>query len=81
MTEYVVDPVVWFAERQLEYPPAHFVHATTLLTDQSKQWVMNNLRGRYAIITTFNDFLSLSTLGKIAFEDPSEATMFELRWS
>jgi hypothetical protein len=82
MTEYEVDPVVWFANRQVDYPPVHFVTATTPLTQESKQWVLNNLRGRYAITQNVSDFFAmLETLGNISFEDPSEATIYELRWS
>lgn len=82
MTEYEVDPIVWFAERQLPYPPAHFVMATTPLTTDAKQWVLDNLRGRYAITQNVSDFLSMfDSLGNISFEDPSEATIYELRWS
>lgn len=82
MTDYNVDPIVWFSNRQVDYPPSHFVAATTLLTEESKQWVLNNLRGRYAITQNLGDFLSmLESLGVISFEDPSEATIYELRWS
>lgn len=81
MTDYEIDPLVWFADREVVYPPPHFIRTHTLLTAESKQWVLNNLRGRYSIINNFNDFLSLSSIGSIAFEDPSEATIYELRWS
>jgi hypothetical protein len=82
MTEYVVDPVVWFAVRALDFAPVHFIHTTTPVTSESIQWVMNNLRGRYAIMNSYTDLFSQhSILGKIAFEDPSEAVMYELRWS
>jgi hypothetical protein len=81
VTDYNVDPIVWFADRQLEYPPAHFITATTLLTAQSRQWVLNSLRGRFSI-TDSNDFLfDNSAIGRISFEDPREATMYELKWS
>ena len=82
MTEYEVDPVVWFSNRQVEYPPPHFVMATTMLTDDSKQWVLNKLHGRFAITMNTSDlFEFIDSLGNIFFEDPSEATLYELRWS
>ena len=81
MTEYEVDPIVWFSERQVEYAPPHFVMATTPLTDESKQWVLNKLRGRFAITLNTDIFSFLESLGNISFEDPSEATLYELRWS
>jgi hypothetical protein len=82
MTDYEVDPIVWFSNRRMEHPPAHFVMATTLLTEDSLQWVLNSLRGRYAITTNTSDLFSfIESLGNISFEDPSEATLYELRWS
>ena len=82
MTEYEIDPVVWFAERQLDYPPVHFVTVHTPLTEESRQWVLNKLRGRFAVTIDTPDFLfNLESLGCISFEDPKEATLFELKWS
>lgn len=81
MTEYIIDPVVWFAERQVSYPPPHFVTATTTLTPESKQWVLDHLRGRFSITVDYDTFLSLESMGRISFEDPREATIFELKWS
>jgi hypothetical protein len=82
MIEYKVDPIVWFAERQLDYPPVHFVTSTTPLTEESKQWVLNKLRGRFSIIEAY-DFLLITngSMGTISFEDPKEAMLFELKWS
>jgi len=82
MTDYEIDPIVWFSNRQVDYPPPHFVTATTVLTEDSKQWVLNKLRGRFAITLNTGDFFTMiDTLGNISFEDPSEATLYELRWS
>lgn len=82
MTEYEIDPRIWFAERELTYPPRHFVTATTRLTTESKQWVLDTLRGRFAVTQNSADFFqSMNTIGIISFEDPSEATIFELKWS
>jgi hypothetical protein len=82
MTDYEIDPVVWFAERQLSYPPVHFVTVHTPLTEESRQWVLNKLRGRFAVTIDPADFMfNLGSLGCISFEDPKEATLFELKWS
>lgn len=82
MTEHNVDPAIWFAERQLFYPPVHFVTATTPLTTESKQWVLNNLRGRFSVTEIYDFFLLTNdSLGIISFEDPKEATLYELKWS
>lgn len=82
MTDYEIDPIVWFAERQLDYPPVHFVTVHTPLTEESRQWVLNKLRGRFAVTIETTDFLfNLESLGCISFEDSKEATLFELKWS
>jgi hypothetical protein len=84
--EYTLDPQTWYSQRELEFTPAHFVQATTRLTEVSKQWVLDKLKGRFVVITTDDTyFLTFMTdghsLGKIAFEDPQEAIFYELTWS
>ena len=94
MNELYIDPFFWFNERQLEIAPPHFTLAKTPLTENSKLWVINNLKGRYSIVyTTANESDSLvnsvsvlihtvdSLYGSIAFEDPKEAIIYELTWS
>lgn len=78
-----LDPRSWFCERELSYPPRHFIQATTKVTDESKQWVLEKLKGRFAVTQNVSsDFLeNLGSLGIISFEDPAEAMMFELKWS
>ena len=77
-----IDPRLWFCERELAYPPKHFVKATTKVTEESKQWVLEKLRGRFAVTRNNTDFFSdMTCLGIILFEDPAEAMMFELKWS
>lgn len=81
-----VNPLLWFGERELNHIPPHFIKANTLLTDDSLFWVMTKCHGRYAISDIqedeFTDILSIFTLTRnIYFEDPTEAMMYELRWS
>lgn len=79
---YEVDPQVWFSEREVSYPPQHFISATTPLTHESKQWVLDSLRGRFSVTLNTSDFfLSISNLGTISFEDPKEVLIYELKWS
>lgn len=77
-----VNPAKWFSNRELDKVPPHFVKASTPLSEKSKLWVITKLQGRYAIVDEIGDdaFLNLAD-ACIYFEDPSEATMFELRWS
>lgn len=83
-----LDPISWYSNRELEHTPVHFVMATTELTEESKLWILNNLRGRFSIVKpptsklagdvfAFLDFNN----GVPAFEDSKEATMYELKWS
>ena len=81
MTEYKIDPYSWFGKRQVDFCPKHFISASTPLTIDSKQWVLDNLKGRFCIIQTSQLFLIEYYLGNIAFENPTDATFYELKWS
>jgi hypothetical protein len=81
MTEYSIDPYIWFGKREIDFCPKHFILTTTPLTMNSKQWVLDNLRGRFSIIQSNQLFLIDYYLGNIAFEDPKDATFYELKWS
>lgn len=82
MNDYDINPIIWFAERELEYPPAHFIPVATPVTEQSKQWVLDNLTGRFSITTEIgDDIFDLESLGRISFESPKDAVIFELKWS
>lgn len=81
MTEYKIDPCIWFGKRQVDFCPKHFISASTPLTMDSKQWVLDNLKGRFCIIQTSQLFLVEYYLGNIAFENPTDATFYELKWS
>lgn len=78
---YEVNPMVWFAEREVSYPFAHFVTVSTPATIESKQWVLDHLTGRFSITTNSADIFNLESIGNISFEDPKEAMLFELKWS
>ena len=80
-TEYIVNPMVWFAEREMPYPPGHFVAAPTPVTLESKQWVLDNLIGRFSISISSVHVYDFEIIGTISFEDPKEAMLFELKWS
>jgi len=90
LNDYTLDPQVWFADRRLTFEPKHFTRAKTKLTARSLDWITNNLTGRYCI-GNFGEFDSMEfifssgseSLGLSApsFEDPSEATLYELTWS
>jgi hypothetical protein len=80
-----LDPISWYSSRQLDFTPLHFTQATTSLTSESKLWILNTLRGRFSVMrpidTTYTNFDLLLSEGVPAFEDPKEATIYELKWS
>lgn len=84
--EYVIQPINWFSTRRLDHKPKHFVTATTPLNSDSYQWICDKLLGRYCLVLVCPDSNdpSLAFLGTDqvpSFEDPSEATLYELTWS
>ena len=83
MIEYQLDPITWFSERELTYTPKHFVVTTHPCTEESKQWVLYKLSGRFSITypSVSNTIYELITPSCIAFEDPQEAVFYELKWS
>lgn len=73
----------WFSDRKLTYCPAHFIVVKTFVTNESKLWIMENLRGRFCLVDALsNDPFTDPSFGNYpAFEDPQEATYFQLIWS
>jgi hypothetical protein len=84
MTEYQIDPIGWFSEREIKHTPKHFVVSRTPLTNEGKIWILNKLKGRFSITHVDDDkddFLVFYSMGTPAFEDPKEAIFYELTWS
>ena len=84
----MINPLLWFGEREIKtHVPPHFVKCESPLTEKSKLWVITKLQGRYSISigSDNNDTDTLTYLfideEYIYFEDPAEATFYELRWS
>lgn len=84
MTDLELDVTTWFTERQLQYKPNHFIMAQTPLTKESHLWIYSTLKGRFCLCTSSdidNDFFDSHTQFFPAFENPHEATFYELTWS
>jgi hypothetical protein len=84
MIEYQLDPITWFSERELTHTPKHFVVTSHPCTEESKQWVLDKLSGRFSVtypIVSNSSLIELMTPSCIAFEDPQEAVFYELKWS
>lgn len=76
------------SNRELRYCPKHFVRAKTKLTPESYSWILEKTIGRFVLCNIAEEELGIaSTLfGGLtskfpAFEDSSEAMLYELTWS
>lgn len=78
-----IDPISWFGTREIKGPiPKHFVKATTMVREESYMWVVKKLSGRFGTSSDIEDMRTImGDLNYIFFEDPKEATIYELRWS
>ena len=89
---HTINIETWFSDREMSYCPKHFVMASTPLTQESKNWVLERLHGRFYIqqgywkawrsqinIPSYRNLASMENIPY--FEDPSEATLYELTWS
>lgn len=72
-----IHPVNWYTNRELSFCPKYFTKCNAELTTEARFWVYENLIGRYCIMSNESIF----DPDIIYFEDPYEATLFELRWS
>lgn len=83
MTEYNVNPSIWYQERLLKFKPTHFVVTKTAITEKSLQWIYETCEGRFCLthqLDSMDDvFITIPTVP--AFEDPKEAILYELTWS
>lgn len=77
-----LNPIAWFGKREVSVVPRHFVKVPTPKTDESYEWVLVNLHGRFGISSdTKSNDAYLDFLQYFYFEDSAEAMMYELRWS
>ncbi len=77
-----LNPIAWFGTRELSVVPRHFVKTNTPKTEESYQWVLAKLHGRFCVssdMKTSHVLLDLSQY--FYFEDGAEAMLYELRWS
>lgn len=87
MSEYQLNLHTWHIDRELTFLPKHFVVSTTAITHESKQWILENLTGRFCIVSHSEvEDTDISTklylpIDCPAFEDPKEAILYELKFS
>lgn len=78
-----INLIEWHSNREVPYAPRHFIYTRAPVTPESIDWIKNNLVGRYSLVNQsqyINDKQGYSLM-IAAFEDPSEATFYELTWS
>lgn len=76
-----INLMTWFDGRECKNLPKHFVPASTEVTDQAKDWVLEHLIGRFHIRGEGNPNYIFDNKLMIYFEDPKELVLYELRWS
>ena len=79
---FELNPLDVLKKRELRFIPQHFstINYQGLFDNDVKNWIKNNLKGRYALVKTVKvGELSSKTLSTIiAFEDEKELTYFTL---
>lgn len=77
----IVNPLVWFMERELNFVPRHFIKCPTPITSDSKQWVQNKTTGRYCFAPLDQYERLVTSIYCVYFEDEKDAMMYELIWA
>lgn len=67
----------WNSTRRLYSLPIHFVVCSHPLQDGAHEWIVEKLKGRYALVPCVNNSIGLTLA---AFEDHEEAVLYELTW-
>lgn len=66
----------WFIARELSVAPEHFTKVNTPASPEAATWILEKLRGRFAMVSAGSTIFGLCP----AFEDPKEAVFYELTW-
>jgi hypothetical protein len=75
-----INLLTWFGQRQLKFCPKHFIKTSATVTDEAHEWILERLSGRFFIMNASHASLFFNDK-QAYFEDPKEATLFELTWS
>jgi hypothetical protein len=77
-----VDPIIWYANRELEFIPNHFIKCPTPVTTANMQWTRNKTTGRYAFCNETTSRTNLLFDGRrVYFENERDAMLYELLWA
>lgn len=72
----------WFANRECDYLPKHFIATKSPVTDERHLWILEKCQGRFYVgQKEDDDILGFLKDYIVYFEDPQEAILYELTWS
>ena len=73
----------WYTDRELVYCPVHFVKTRTAITNESYNWILEKLHGRFSLVFyDDSNTLQYTSFNKVpAFESSKDAMLYELTWS
>jgi len=89
-----VNPVVWFADREVSSVPKHFIRCASPVTEDALRWIINKSMGRYSFSTNIDEgeidnddenIINWLLYGEpkkfVHFENSEDAIMYNLLWS
>ena len=78
----MIDPMIWYSEREINIVPPHFFNCPSPVTPESLFWVHNKSNSRYVLVDSPQPSDNILSNDKLVyFEDQKDATMYELLWS
>lgn len=78
----MINPYLWFAEREMKQVPPHFTKCPTPVRPDGLAWIQNKSSGRYAIADVMPTSEHLIVFQQeVYFENEADAIMYELLWS
>lgn len=78
----MVNPMIWYSEREINIVPPHFFKCPSPLTQESLFWVHNKSNSRYVLVDSPQPSDNVLSNDKLVyFESQKDATMYELLWS
>jgi hypothetical protein len=90
----IVNPVIWFANREVSNVPKHFIKCPSPVTEEAQQWILNKSQGRYSFSNVIDEgdidndeenvlswLLYAEPKKFVHFENSEDALMYNLLWS
>lgn len=77
----IINPLIWFMERELNFVPRHFIKCPTPVNSENKQWIQNKSNGRFAFAPLDQSDRLVTNNVCVFFEDEKDAMLYELLWA